>query len=92
MKPNAVAPDANAVALERVRRALAHLQEAQNLVGRAMQELSPITGGALPVWQKGHRLYDQVRAYWYKVNSLREDPRKAAKLGLDREPTEDRPE
>jgi hypothetical protein len=87
----AVKLDANAVAIARIRRALAHLQEAQNHVGRALQELSPITGGALPVYSKGHRLYDQVHAYWYKVQALTLEPR-AGKLGLDHEPTEDRPE
>lgn len=78
-------PLRNQVAIERIRRALDHLQEAQNLVGRALQELSPITGGALPVWNLGHRLYDRVHAYWYKVNALLQQ-KKAARLGLDHDP------
>lgn len=75
----------NAVARARVQHALDLLQEAQNLVGRALQSLSPITGGALPVYNKGHKLYDQVHRYWYVVNALKDDKR-ARKLGLDHDP------
>jgi len=66
----------------KLRRALHEIQEAQNGVGRALQELSPIIG-ALPTYSKGHKLYDQVHAYWYKVNALVE---RAEKLRLDHEP------
>ena len=78
-------PERNTVARARVRRALDEIQEAQNALGRALEQLSPITGGALPTYSKGHKLYDQIHAYWYKVKALAEQPR-ADKLGLDREP------
>lgn len=84
MSDDVRSPERQAAARLRIERALAHLQEAQAQVGRALEQLSPIIG-ALPAYSKGHKLYDQVRAYWYKVSELRQEP-KAGKLGLDRPP------
>ena len=65
-----------------LQRALDEIQEAQNGVTRALQHLAPITGGA-PTYTKGHKLYDQVHAYWYRVRKLID---RLDSLGLDHDP------
>ncbi len=52
-----------------IKRALDHVQQAQNYLGRACAELSPIIGGG-PTWRRGSKLYDSVHAFWYVVNKL----------------------
>lgn len=52
-----------------IQRALDHVQQAQNYLGRACAELSPIIGGG-PTWRRGSKLYDSVHAFWYVVNKL----------------------
>lgn len=55
----------------RVEAALAHIQRAQTEVSLALEQLSALCGAA-PIYTKGHKLYDQVHAYWYKVAGLRD--------------------
>jgi hypothetical protein len=68
----------------RIEKALDKIQRAQGLIGEALQELSSIRGG-LPTYNAGHKLYDKVHAYWYRVRALLD---KSAKLTLDYEPEE----
>lgn len=81
-------PVRNRHALVRVARALDHIQQAQNLLARACAELSPITNGGMVLWKRTSRQHDQVKALWYALDAVREDPRRAGRLGLDREPAE----
>jgi hypothetical protein len=62
----------------RVRRALAHIQEAQNHLGHAQAELSGIERG-VRAWRLVGRLYDRVHAAWYRVEAFR----KAGRFTLD---------
>lgn len=55
---------------ERMQQALDLIQRAQSLMEKAMQRLSTIRGGA-PVWRRGMKHYDQLKAYWYAVEALR---------------------
>lgn len=54
----------------RLQKALAHLQEAQNHLGSACGDLSALCG-AVPQWRKASKLYDQVHAFWYQVDGLK---------------------
>lgn len=67
----------------RIRKALEHIQQAQNELGSACAELSSITGG-VTVWRTTSKLYDSVHALWYRV----EDFRMRGKFGLDSLSTE----
>lgn len=62
----------------RMKKALDHIQAAQNELGRAQAELSAIQHGA-PECAAVGREYDRVRRLWYRV----EKKTKYSKLGLD---------
>jgi hypothetical protein len=68
------APVLDAAKRARIQKALAHIQEAQNHLGSACGELSALCG-AIPQWKRASTLYDQVHAFWYKVNGLTHSPR-----------------
>lgn len=76
MKTNTKIPQPvlDAAARAKIDKALAHIQEAQNHLGSACGELSALCG-AIPQWKRASALYDQVHAYWYKVDGLRHNPR-----------------
>lgn len=59
-----------ATAIASVRKALDHLQRAQDELGAACAELSRLNGG-VPVWKAASKLYDAVHALWYRVDSFR---------------------
>ena len=54
----------------RLQKALNHIQRAQNELGSACGELSALCG-AVPQWKGASKLYDQVHAFWYRVDGLR---------------------
>jgi len=56
------------------------VHEAQDALGRACSMLSPLEYGS-PTHQKASKLYDQVHAFWYKVDGLYNNP----KVRLDRD-------
>jgi hypothetical protein len=60
--------------------ALDAIQRAQDAIGDAREALSALEG-AIPVWEESAPLYDTVRAFWYRVNSLRNN--KALRLDRD---------
>lgn len=60
--------DTNALAAAKVRRAMALVEEAQNKLMEACQELSPIIG-AVPQWRKTSSLHDRVKAHWYALDA-----------------------
>lgn len=60
-----------AAAEARVRNALAHIQEAQNHLGAAREQLSALCGG-IPVWKSAGKLYDRVHTFWYRVERFRQ--------------------
>lgn len=49
--------------------ALNKIERAQNLLSEAMGELCPIVGG-VKLWNRGRKLHDQVKDYWYAVRAL----------------------
>jgi hypothetical protein len=53
----------------RIDRALDSVQKAQTHLGRALEELSPIIG-ALPEYEAGQKVWDDVHSYWYRVRAL----------------------
>lgn len=53
-----------------VRRALAHIQEAQGRLDLACAELSKLMGG-IPVWRATGKVSDRVRQLWYQVERFR---------------------
>ena len=59
--------DTKAAACERVRSALAYIEQAQNTLERACQELSGVTGGASVDWNRVSKLTGKVKAEWYRV-------------------------
>lgn len=72
MNAPALSPEVlRAAANERVRRALAMIERAQNELASACAELSALEGGA-PVWNACHKLTDKVHAFWYRVDSFRQ--------------------
>jgi hypothetical protein len=66
--------EARAEANRRVRKALDHIQEAQNHLGRAQAELSALEHGAV-VWKAAGALYDRVHAFWHRVEAFRQKGR-----------------
>jgi hypothetical protein len=58
----------------RVRRALDHIQTAQQHLGRAAAELSNLEGGAI-VWRAAGKLYDRIHSFWYRVEAFRQGGR-----------------
>ncbi|MGC4117000.1 MAG: hypothetical protein QM765_21040 [Myxococcales bacterium] len=52
-----------------VQRAMQKIEAAQNLLGEACRELSPIVGG-IQQWRAVGKLADQAHARWYKVRDL----------------------
>lgn len=69
-------------AMERVRKALDHIQAAQGQLDRACAELSTLVGG-IPAWRRVSKLYDSVHAEWYKVKGFADQDRG---LFVDSEP------
>jgi hypothetical protein len=67
-----------AEAKARIARALVQIEEAQNLLSSACADLSAVVGG-IPVWRATSKLYDKVKALWYRV----EDFRMRGKFHLD---------
>jgi hypothetical protein len=51
----------------RVRSALERIENAQNELARACEELSAITGGAIVFWRKSSRLSNACRSLWYAL-------------------------
>jgi len=62
----------------RVRKAMRHIENAQNELRSACEMLSPITYGA-PIHRACDRLTNKVHAFWYRVQSFRY----TRKYGLD---------
>lgn len=63
-------PQAVAVARERIRKALVLIEQAQNDLNAARIELSEVTHFA-PLWTKAGKLYDDIKAFWYRVDAAR---------------------
>lgn len=66
----------------RIRRALHQIEEAQGLIGDACAILSSLRYAA-PEWRATSKLYDRVKAHWYRVRDALEFSRKATKVSLD---------
>jgi len=62
----------------RMKRALDLIQQAQHDLVTACGELSALQG-AIPIWRSSHKMTDQVRALWYRVDAVR----KRGKFKLD---------
>jgi len=54
----------------RIRRALVLIEDAQGKLGEACAELSSIAGGTSS-WNATSKLYDKVKAHWYRVENFR---------------------
>lgn len=63
-----------AATLLKIQRACDAIQEAQNQLGTACSELSALMYGA-PAWKKASKLYDNVHAFWYFADGLRQHAR-----------------
>ena len=61
--------DTKAIARGRVATALRYIEDAQNMLESACQELSGVTGGATVDWRRVSVLTDKVKAEWYRVES-----------------------
>ncbi len=59
------------------RASLAHIQNAQNELGRAAQLLSSINFGGAVDWRRGNREYDRIHKLWYgleaRISKLRRE-------------------
>jgi hypothetical protein len=64
----------------KVRAALANIEAAQRLLGKACEELCPIIGAVGP-WGRVGKLYDKVHAEWHRVNAFLQNKR--GRLNLD---------
>lgn len=71
----------------RIKAALWHIEEAQNHMARASAALSSIVVG--PEAAAPMKLHRTIKALWYKLNDKAEKLRRAGKLLLVMEPTED---
>lgn len=60
---------------ERMQAALDCIQEAQNILGRALENISPIIGGS-PLHAKGRTLYDRIKTFWYETEKTRDQLRR----------------
>lgn len=58
---------AEKLAGERIERALQKVERAQNLLGEAAAELSPIIG-MVNLWKKACRLGDETQSYWHRLS------------------------
>lgn len=56
-------------AKDKVRRALASIERAQNLLADACSELSPVVG-LVKEWERLGKLHDKVKAEWHRLNGL----------------------
>lgn len=63
-------PTSSRSAKERVEFALMMIEDAQRLINQAAQELCDVRG-MCPEWEASGRVYEQVKAYWNRVNSKR---------------------
>lgn len=59
-----------AEAESRIRHALDLIESAQGKLGEACAELSAVSGG-VPVWSATSKLYDKVKAHWYRLDKFR---------------------
>lgn len=69
-------------ARRRVERALRKIEEAQGLIGDACGILSSLQYAA-PEWRATSKLYDRVRAHWYRVRNGLQLAKKSGKVRLD---------
>lgn len=60
----------HAAARARISTAMERVERAQGELSNACAELSAIHGG-VPVWRKAHKLHDQVKSFWYKLDAFR---------------------
>jgi len=60
----------HAEATARIRKALDHVQNAQNELDWACAELSSLCG-AIPVWRASSKLADRVHSFWYRLDGFR---------------------
>lgn len=60
----------DAEARARIGRALRHIENAQGELSHACAELSALVG-AIPHWRTTGKLYDRVKACWYKLDGFR---------------------
>lgn len=58
-------------AREKAARAMRHIENAQNELRSAQQELSALRGGAT-VWNRAGKMADACHAFWYRVQSFRD--------------------
>lgn len=54
--------------VEHVQEALRIIQDAQNLINHAAQELCPVDGFA-DEWSESVMVHDAIKEYWHRVNS-----------------------
>lgn len=69
------------LARERVRRAMAHVEDAQRKLTFAMSDLATVQHGS-PEHGRIGKLYDKVKGEWYRLQDLFNDPR----IRIDRDP------
>ena len=55
----------------KLQNALRLIQEAQNRIGQACEELSPIIGG-VHLGRRGNKLYVEIKTFWHVVSDGRE--------------------
>lgn len=60
-------PQLTEAEFKKVLRALAMIEEAQNLISAAARELCPVPG-FVRQWEKSHKVYEHVKNYWHEVN------------------------
>ena len=58
-------------AREKAARAMRHIENAQNELRSAQQELSALRGGSV-VWKRAGKMADACHAFWYRVQSFRD--------------------
>lgn len=73
--------------LARVKAALDHIQTAQLELSHAQADLSAVRG-YVDDWRRLGKLYERIRAEWYRLNTKMERPGKGETGDLDRDPTE----
>jgi hypothetical protein len=74
-------PTSSRTAEERVRMALALIEEAQSLINCAAQELCDVRG-MCPEWEGSRRVHDTIKLYWQRVNRKFQGLRSAGPLQL----------
>ncbi len=56
-------------ARKKIREALAHIEAAQNHLGAACSDISPVVG-LVKEWERLGKLCDKVKTEWYRLNEL----------------------